>query len=119
MTKLSAWFAAWKWVLILVLLVIASGWLNVLQWGWRQAAKAEARAETLADTLQTTADIAKQAQSDNTELMASLSEIADRGQRIRFVYRDAAKSKPLAPECAPGQQRIDVINQALGPQQKN
>lgn len=113
--RLSAWWAAWKWVAVLVVLLLASAWLNVVQYGNRRAAAAQARAETLADTLKITAAIADDAKADSAQLLKRLEGIADRGERVRTVYRAAAAAQPLPANCAPGQARVDAINQALGP----
>lgn len=114
----AAWWAAWKWVAILALLLGASAWLNVKQYAWRASAKAEARAETLDDTLKTVAGIARDAQADNAGLLDELGLIVDRGRKTRFVYGKAAAEQPLGSGCAPGQARIDAVNQSLGPKKE-
>lgn len=111
----SAWWAAWKWVAILAGLLTLSLWLNVRQYGDRREAAAASRAATLADSLEVTAAIARQAQSDSSQLLQRLEAIAARGERTRTVYRAAATAQPLPASCAPGQARGDAINQALGP----
>ena len=113
--RLSAWWAAWKWVAILGVLLLASAWLNVVQYGNRRAAAEQARAETLADTLKITSAIAGDAKADSEQLLKRLEAIADRGQRVKNIYRAAAAAEPLPANCAPGQARVDAINQALGP----
>lgn len=115
MSAISSWWAAWKWVTILAGLLAMSLWLNVRQYGDRREAAAAARAATLADTLEVTARIARQAQTDSAELLQRLEAIAARGERTRTIYRTAAAAQPLPANCAPGQARVDAINQALGP----
>lgn len=114
-SAVGAWWAAWKWVAILAGLLALSLWLNVRQYGDRREAAAAARAATLADTLEVTARIARQAQADSAELLQRLEAIAARGERTRTIYRTAAAAQPLPANCAPGQARVDAINQALGP----
>ncbi|HGM6050879.1 TPA: hypothetical protein ACKP5I_000962 [Stenotrophomonas maltophilia] len=114
-SAISAWWAAWKWVAILAGLLALSLWLNVRQYGDRREAAAAARAATLAGTLKVTAGIARQAQTDSAELLQRLETIATRGERTRTIYRAAAAAQPLPANCAPGQARVDAINQALGP----
>jgi len=114
-SAVSAWWAAWKWVAILAGLLSVSLWLNVRQYGDRREAAAAARAATLEDTLEVTAGIARQAQSDSGQLLQRLEAIAARGERIKTIYRAAAAAQPLPANCAPGQARVDSINQALGP----
>ncbi|OWQ68458.1 hypothetical protein [Stenotrophomonas maltophilia] len=114
-SAISAWWAAWKWVAILAGLLAMSLWLNVRQYGDRREAAAAARAATLEDTLDVTAEIARQARADSAELLQRLEVIAARGERTRTIYRAAAAAQPLPANCAPGQARVDAINQALGP----
>ncbi|PJL78766.1 hypothetical protein B9Y88_08495 [Stenotrophomonas maltophilia] len=118
-SAISAWWAAWKWVAILAGLLSLSLWLNVRQYGDRREAAAAARAATLEDTLEVTAGIARQAQTDSAELLQRLEGIAARGERTRTIYRAAAAAQPLPANCAPGQARVDAINQALGPTSRN
>lgn len=54
--------------------------------------------------------------ADTAELLATLDAIAERGQRTRVLYREAARAAPLPAECTPGQARIDAVNAALGGQ---
>lgn len=112
----AAWWAAWKWVLLLAVLLATSMWLNVHQYGSRREAAAEGRAKAYAQALTETAGIAKQATKDSDQLLDRLEQIAERGERTRVVYRDAAAAQPLAENCAPGQARVDAINGGLGPQ---
>lgn len=113
--SLSAWWASWKWVAILAALLLASVWLNIVQYGNRVAAKAEAKAQGYAEALDRSNGIAKAAQDDNTQLLAELEKIAERSRRTKIVYSKAAAAAPLASQCSPGQGRIDAVNQALGP----
>jgi hypothetical protein len=113
--RAAGWWSAWKWVLLLVCLLALSAWLNVKQYGWRAEAKAEARAETLNDVLATISGIARDAQGDNAGLLKELGQIVDRGRKTRIVYGKAAAEQPLGAGCAPGQGRIDAVNQTLGP----
>lgn len=114
----AAWWSAWKWVAILVLLLAFSAWLNVWQYGRHAAAKAEGNAAAYAQIASTNADIAKQAQQDSAGLITQLQAIADRGKQVKVIYRAAAAQAPLPDQCAPGQGRIDAVNKALGPQKE-
>lgn len=113
--SLSAWWAAWKWVAILAVLLLLSAWLNVVQYGHKVAAKAEGKAQGYQEALDRSNGIAAAAQRDNTQLLTDLESIAERGRKTRVVYRTAAEAAPLPSQCAPGQGRIDAVNQALGP----
>lgn len=60
--------------------------------------------------------IAQLARTDNTELIAELRTIADRGRGFRVVYRETANKNPLPIECKPGEGRMKDVNKFLGPQ---
>jgi hypothetical protein len=59
--------------------------------------------------------LAGQAADDNAGLVAQLDAIAERSRQVRIVYRTAAAAAPLAAGCAPGPERMDAVNQGLGP----
>lgn len=59
--------------------------------------------------------LAGQAADDNAGLVAQLDAIAERSRQVRIVYRTAATAAPLAAGCAPGVDRMDAVNQGLGP----
>lgn len=75
-----------------------------IEQGRRQAAEETATRASLIATL---------AQADNSALLAELAGIADRGRKIRVVYRDRIRELP-APTCAPGAERMDAVNGLLG-----
>lgn len=114
---LSAWWAAWKWVAILIVLLALSLWLNVHQYGQRVAAFQEGRAVAIEASLGAAQEIARLAKSDNTKLLDRLDKIAARGERNRTTYSKAAAEAPLPTNCVPGQARVDALNKALGPQE--
>jgi len=111
--RLTAWLGAWKYVLILGALLCGSLWLNLHQYGTRRAAVEKARADVLADTLKTTAGIARQAQQDTAQLYVDLTGIVSREKQWRNAYRDAAIKNPLPANCAPGQARMDAVNSGI------
>lgn len=113
--RITAWWVAWKWVVILAAALAASAWLNV--WQWKRAISAPLRAENRAlnEALAMQNGLARDARRDNDQLLDRLEGIAARGQRTRTVYRNAAAATPLAQACAPGAARIEAVNQALGP----
>lgn len=79
------------------------------------AATGEERGRRLAaeETAARTAQIAAAAASDHVQLLADLRAIADRGQQTRTVYRDRIREIPAA-TCAPGAERMDAANAAIG-----
>lgn len=59
--------------------------------------------------------LAGQSIADRAQLLADLTEVAERARAVRVIYRTAATATPLARGCAPGTQRMDAVNQGLGP----
>lgn len=109
-SRLAAWWSAWKYVAILFALLVASVALNLHQWRAKAVAKSEARAQTLADVVKVTAGIARDNLADARELAGAVAIIAERGRTERVVYRNVAAKAPLAPNCAPGKERMDAVN---------
>lgn len=102
-------------VLVVVPLLLLSVALNV--WQWRRAVTAPLRLENraLGAALTTVNALAKDAARDNTALLAELDALVERGRVTRTVYRRAAAQAPLPSQCAPGADRIQAVNQGLGP----
>ncbi|MGH8081885.1 MAG: hypothetical protein ACREP7_15025 [Lysobacter sp.] len=113
--RISAWWLAWKWVVILAIALAASAWLNVIQWKRSITAPLRAENRAMERALDDQVEIAKDARRDNAALLQDLEQIAERGQRERIVYRKAAAATPLPAQCAPGAGRINAVNDALGP----
>lgn len=112
--SLSAWWAAWRYVAVLTLLLSLSAGLNV--WQAYRALTAPMRAENraLIGSLERVEQIAAGRNRDDAALLANLDQIAKRGQAVRVEYRTISADNPLPEQCAPGQQRVDAINRALG-----
>lgn len=60
--------------------------------------------------------IAGQKSLDTTALLASLDEIAQRGQQTHTIYLRAKAKAPLPAACFPGQERMDAVNAGLSGQ---
>ncbi len=113
-SRASAWWLAWKWVVILVVLLAASCWLNVHQ--WKRAITAPMRAEIAAK---------EKALADSQGLLIDMHATAERLERASGKvasnlnkasreYEQAVKDRPLPPQCAPGKARVDAVNSTLG-----
>ncbi len=115
--RLSAWWAAWQWVAILLLVCLALAALNV--WQWKRAITAPLRDQNreLTRALDQVAELAAGRNRDDAELIADLERIAERGRTTRTVYREAAAKAPLPEQCAPGQARMDAVNRGLSGQE--
>lgn len=102
-------------VLIVVPALVLSLGLNV--WQWRRAETASLRLENraLGAALTTVNGLAKDAARDNTALLSELDALVERGRVTRTVYHRAAAQAPLPAQCAPGAERIQAVNQGLGP----
>lgn len=114
-------------LVLCVLLLTASAGLNVWQFGHAQAlsarietrdalgleiARAQGRADALADAHQRSTLLADLAAVDNTQLLLDLRAIADRARERVTVYRDRITTIPAA-TCAPGADRMDAVNLLL------
>ena len=105
----------WRVAGIAIFLLALSLWGNVYQYGTKRAEVEKARADVLADTLKTTAGIARDKTRDDGELYVALSDLLTRYDARVRNYRDAATKHPLAANCAPGQARMDAVNAGVSP----
>jgi hypothetical protein len=125
---MSAHLGAAKPLLAVTGLLLASLAGNALQLHGRIEASAECRAQREAaaataqergrrlaaeETANRTAQVAAAAVEEREKLLADLRAIADRGQQTRTVYRDRIREIPAA-TCAPGAERMDAANSAIG-----
>lgn len=115
--RLRRLWLTWRAVALLSLLCLVLATLNV--WQLYRALTAPLRGENkaLASALDRITGLAAARDRDDAQLLDRLAEIAARGERVRTVYRSAAAADPLAPQCAPGQARIDAVNAGLGPEE--
>lgn len=114
--RLSAFWLAWKYILIVLALLAISLFFNYRQWRAAVNAKAHAEATTLKQVLDKVEDIGKAKARDDEATYKRLEAIADRAKGTRVVYRNAASAAPLPEQCYPGSERVDAINKSLGPQ---
>lgn len=109
-SRLAAWWSAWKYVAILLVLFVLSALLNVRQWADHRAyVKAEAatlEAAAMKAGLQVSASIAKQKQKDDPALIEAVGRIEARVAKLQGAQRPP----PLPATCAPGKQRMDAVN---------
>jgi hypothetical protein len=112
--RASAFWLAWKWVLLLLVLLGLSVWLNVHQ--WKQAITAPLRAEvaTKDQALDTAVDLLQDGRKSEQRLMAAMDTASGQLEGAARDYRQAAKNRPLDPGCAPGRGRVDSVNRMLG-----
>jgi hypothetical protein len=113
--RIAGWLSAWKYVLILGAALAASLYANY--WQHRQALTAPLREQTreLREAIQIRDQVAADRGRDDTALLDELRGIADRARPVRIQYLAAAAAAPLAPNCAPGQARMDAVNAGADP----
>ena len=109
-SRLAAWWAAWKYVAILLLLFLVSAGLNLRQWAdhraYVKAQAAELQAAAYKAGLQVTATIAAAKQKDDPELIDGMRRIEARVNGLANQKRP-----PVLPaQCAPGKARMDAVN---------
>lgn len=112
--RLTAWLGAWKYVLILAVLLAGSLWLNVHQ--WKQAITAPLRDQVagLEQAQETAAGLIADGQARERGLLEAAGAVESRLRSAGKAYRAAAAAQPLPILCAPGPDRMDATNRALG-----
>lgn len=112
--RLNAIWLAWKWVLLLLVLLGLSVWLNVHQ--WKQAITAPLRAEVKAkdQALDTSQGLLADMQKSAARLEKAGAAVATNLSQASRDFRKAAAERPLAEGCAPGRGRINSVNRSLG-----
>ena len=114
--RLTGWWSAWKYVVILLVLLAGSLWLNLHQYVRSKTAPLRAEVATLKQAQDVSAVLLAGAKATATELDAAAQRARANLGEASDGYRDAARKKPLAPNCAPGQGRQGAVNRALGVQ---
>lgn len=109
-SRLAAWWAAWKFVAILGLLLAGSVYLNVTQWAdhraYRKSEAARMEAAAMKAGLQVAAKIATAKPKDDANLIAAMNTVAAKVDALTKQKRP----QPLPIQCAPGQVRMDAVN---------
>ena len=112
--RLAGLWSVWKYVVILLVLLAGSAWLNLHLYVRLQTQPLRAEVASKDQALQVSATLLGGALQSAQVLgdaarrtTANLNESSDQ-------YRDAARLHPLPANCAPGQGRQDAVNRALG-----
>lgn len=121
-TARAAWITAGVLGSTLLLSLSTNAWLLLKLGGAQEKAEGEiatavqrGRAEALAERADQLGRLVSLAELDQAALMQDMREIAERARVARVVYRDRINALP-APECAPGQERMDAVNALVGGQ---
>lgn len=121
--RIAGWWSAWKYVAILGVLLAGSMALNLHLYVSKKVELATAplkdeiagQRRAAADSEALLASSAASAQA----AAAAASRAARNFSGAVNDFRRAAAQRPLPPQCAPGQARVDAVNRALGaPQEK-
>lgn len=119
-TARAAWITAGVLGLTLLLSLSGNAWLLQRLGAAQEKAAGEiatavqrGRAEALAERADQLAQLVSLAELDRSMLVQDLLSIAERARTSRVVYRDRIASLP-APECAPGQERMEAVNALVG-----
>lgn len=113
MNRIAAWWAAWQWVAILMVVCLILLTLNLYQLHRALNAPLRHANKAMADSLTRIEGVAAARNKDDARLMADLDAIALRAQAVRTEYRTVVRDRPLPPGCAPGRERVDAVNRGL------
>ena len=119
-TVASAWWLAWKWVVILAVLLALSLWGNGCQYKRSLLAPLKAENTALKEASDQSLALATEGQKRERVLLAGIDMASGQLQQAGKDYKRAVADRPLGAQCAPGQARVDAVNKALGqPQAKS
>lgn len=112
--KAAAIWASAQYLVILAVLLAASIALNF--WQLKRAWTAPARAENAAlkEAQRTAEQLIADGQTRERGLLDAADQVAGTMQQAGKDYRRAIAQRPLAAQCAPGQERMDAVNKGLG-----
>ena len=113
--RLSAWWGAWKVVVILAAALAGSLFVNY--WQHRRAITAPLREQIsgLEGALEDSAALAAAGRETALRLNTAADAATRRLAAADRDYRNAVRVRPLTDsQCAPGQGRVDAVNRALG-----
>jgi hypothetical protein len=114
-TRLGAFWIAWRYVLILLVLLGLSLWGNLHQYVAGKTAPLREDLKQATDTLATVQQLAVDARKDHAGLVTDLESISARGQAWASAYGAVAARHPLGANCAPGKERMDLVNKDADP----
>lgn len=112
--KAAAIWASAQYLVILAVLLAVSITINF--WQLKRAWTAPLRAENkaLSDAQRTAEQLITDGQAREQKLLDAADTVAGTMQQAGKDYRRAIAQRPLAAQCAPGQERMDAVNKALG-----
>lgn len=114
-SRLSALWASAQYLIILGLIAAVSIGLNL--WQLKRAWTAPLRAEVAqaTESAKTSEELNAATAARERKLLAAADLATGQLSKAGKDYSRAVANRPLeAPQCAPGQERIDAVNAALG-----
>jgi hypothetical protein len=113
-TRISALWAQWQVVVYMGAVIVLLAGLNVWQWKCAIEAPLKIRIDSQDKALDNSAALQASDRVRITGLLKAADSAAATLNASSDDYRRAARARPLAPNCAPGQGRVDATNRALG-----
>lgn len=112
--RAAAIWATGQWLIILAAIALLSITLNV--WQWKRAITAPLRAEVAMheDAARKAEQLLTDGQARERRWLDAGDQVAGTLQRAGKDYKRAVAERPLAPQCAPGAERVQAVNAALG-----
>lgn len=112
--RLAAWWSAWRWVLLLAVLLALSLYANYRQHLAALQAPLKIELASKDAALDDSAALLESARERGAALDAAASRTTILLATGASNYGKALKLRPLPPNCAPGQPRQDAVNMTLG-----
>ena len=113
--QLGAFWLAWKWVVILLALLVASLYFNYRQHMAPASAPIRAELEAARNGLALSGVLLADTRAAGDALRADVASARQTLTTAGTNYRRAVRSAPLVnPACAPGVDRVRAVNQMLG-----
>ncbi|MEF3081877.1 hypothetical protein V3391_06575 [Luteimonas sp. SMYT11W] len=113
-SRLSAFWLAWKWVLLLALALAASLYGNYRQHIAAVTAPLRADLDAARDGLVLSGVLQADARAAGDQLRADVAAARATLSTAGRNYRNAVARAPLGVACAPGAERMDAVNTMLG-----
>lgn len=112
--RAAALWATSQWLIILALVAALSIALNL--WQLKRAITAPLRAEVKMheDAARKAEQLLSDGQERERRWLDAGDQVAGTLQRAGKDYKWAVAQRPLAPQCAPGAERVQAVNATLG-----
>jgi len=113
-SRIGAFWLAWKWVLLLLVALAASLYMNYRQHVAAITAPLRADLQSARRGLALSGVLQAEARDAGDQLRTDVAAARATLQGAGRQYRAAVARAPLAEACAPGADRVDAVNIMLG-----